>query len=93
MFEAAADAPGTAPRPSPRPRRDSADEPRSPAAVALSEREGTASRGDLYHVCGSCRQWVDAIYYVLPQYPRTQFCRACATAIGQGPRPKEAGRG
>ncbi len=60
----------------------------SAAAVAQSKRDGTYESPG--HLCGSCRRWTDAIWYVLPQYPRTQFCAACATAIGQGPRPREA---
>lgn len=65
----------------------------SPAAVAAARAAGTYSRGELYHVCDGCRQWVEAIWWINPLYPRNRLCAACATAIGKGPSAREVGDG
>jgi hypothetical protein len=47
-----------------------------------SVRDGTHSDRSK-HVCGVCREWCDAIWYVNEQ--GTRLCAGCADKINQGP--------
>jgi hypothetical protein len=55
---------------------------RSMEIMRDSVREGTHSDKS-QHVCGVCREWCDAIWYVNEQ--GTRLCAGCADKINQGP--------